>query len=159
MSGAAYIFYRDQGGTDNWGQVQKIIANDGAAWDYFGWSVSINGGTVVVGAPSTFGYTNSGAAYIFSVPTPIPDIKANGSDGPITITTSDTLSVTIELDPGIYAGYQADWWCVADAPFGWYYYNVTGTWLPGFEVSYQGPLFTLTPPLDVLNTSDLPIGS
>jgi spore coat protein U-like protein len=158
MSGAAYIFYRDQGGTDNWGQVQKIIASDGAALDYFGWSISINGGTVVVGAPSTFGYTNSGAAYIFSVPTPIPDIKANGSDGSITITISDTLSVTIELDPGDYPGVQADWWCVADTPLGWYYYDDTGTWLPGFYVSYQGPLFTLTPPLEVLSMSGLPIG-
>ena len=88
----------------------------------------------------------------------IPDIKANGSDGPITISTSDTLSITIELDPGIYPGVPADWWCVTDAPFGWYYYDDTGTWLPGFYVSYQGPLFTLTPPLEVLNISDLPIG-
>ena len=92
-------------------------------------------------------------------PDPLPDIKANGSDGPVGITLGNNLSVTIELDPGIYTGYQADWWCVADAPFGWYYYNAgTETWLPGFQVSYQGPLFELTPPSEVLNVSDLPTG-
>ena len=49
-AGAAYIFKRDQGGADNWGQVKKITASDGAAGDYFGVSVSISGDTVVVGA-------------------------------------------------------------------------------------------------------------
>jgi Tol biopolymer transport system component len=90
--------------------------------------------------------------------TPVCDIKANGSDGPVGLTLGDTLSVTIELDPGIYPGIQADWWCAADTPFGWYYYDDTGTWLSGFEVSYQGPLFDLTPPLEVLSISGLPIG-
>jgi len=90
---------------------------------------------------------------------PSPDIKANGSDGPVGITLGNSLSVTIELDPGIYTGYAADWWCVADAPFGWYYYDAaTEGWLPGFKVSYQGPLFNLTPPSEVLNLFDLPLG-
>jgi len=97
---------------------------------------------------------------VFYIPphAPVPDIKANGSDGPVTISTSDTLSITTELDPGIYPGVPADWWCVADTPFGWYFYDDTGRWLRGFEVSYQGPLFTLTPPFEILNISDLPIG-
>ena len=29
-SGSAYIFSRDQGGADNWGQVKKLTASDGA---------------------------------------------------------------------------------------------------------------------------------
>jgi hypothetical protein len=91
--------------------------------------------------------------------TAVADIKANSSDGPVSIPSGNSLSVTIELDPRIYAGYQADWWCVADAPFGWYYYDAgTEEWMPGFQVSYQGPLFELTPPSEVLNVSDLPIG-
>jgi hypothetical protein len=49
-SGSAYIFGRDQGGADAWGQVAKLTASDGASDDYFGWSVSIGGDTVVVGA-------------------------------------------------------------------------------------------------------------
>jgi len=90
---------------------------------------------------------------------PAPDIKANGSDGPVELSSGDPLSVTISLDPGDYTGYPADWWCVTDAPFGWYYYDGnTGTWLPGFIVSYQGPLGEVSPPLEVLNISDLPQG-
>jgi len=103
----------------------------------------------------------------FSLPTeiagttvPDPDIKANNSDGPVNLTFGGTLFVTIALDPGDYPGYPADWWCVADAPFGWYYYNgITETWQPGFQVSYQGPLGEVSPPLEVLNISDLPTGS
>ena len=90
---------------------------------------------------------------------PNPDIKANGSYGPVEISNGETLSITIGLDPGIYPGYQADWWVLADTPFGWYYYDAgTEDWLPGFHVSYQGPLFELTPSSEVLNTSELPTG-
>lgn len=94
------------------------------------------------------------------ISSPNPDIKANGSDDPIYLNSGETLSITIELDPGIYTGYQADWWAVADTPFGWYFYNgITKKWLPRFKVSYQGPLIEVSPQLEVLNISDLPAGS
>ncbi|RKZ12256.1 hypothetical protein DRQ53_15040, partial [bacterium] len=65
-SGSAYIFQRDQGGPDAWGQVAKITADDGTASDYFGGSVSISGVTVVVGADrDDDNGSNSGSAYIF----------------------------------------------------------------------------------------------
>ncbi len=66
-SGSAYIFDRNQGGTDNWGQVLKLTASDAAAGDFFGNSVAIAGDTAIVGA-----YQNddagsaSGSAYIFA---------------------------------------------------------------------------------------------
>jgi len=47
-SGSAYIFERDQGGVDNWGQVAKLIASDAAVLDFFGRSVSVSGDTAVV---------------------------------------------------------------------------------------------------------------
>ena len=49
-AGAAYIFSRNQGGTNNWGQIKKLLASDGVANDYFGNSVSISGDTAIVGA-------------------------------------------------------------------------------------------------------------
>ena len=49
-AGAAYIFLRDEGGTDNWGEVKKLTASDAQAGDEFGASVAVSGGTVVVGA-------------------------------------------------------------------------------------------------------------
>jgi hypothetical protein len=66
-SGSAYIFSRDQGGADAWGQVAKLTASDGASIDYFGYSVSINGNTAVVGAyGDDDNGSESGSAYIFS---------------------------------------------------------------------------------------------
>jgi hypothetical protein len=64
--GAAYVFYRNQGGTDNWGQVKKLTAADRADSDGFGYSVAIDGDTVIVGADGEDGAgTDRGAAYIF----------------------------------------------------------------------------------------------
>ncbi|MCP3891891.1 MAG: hypothetical protein GY702_23945 [Desulfobulbaceae bacterium] len=65
-SGSAYIFYRDLGGSDNWGLFQKLSASDGAAGDNFGWSVSVNFGVAAIGAYlDDDSGTGSGAAYIF----------------------------------------------------------------------------------------------
>lgn len=61
--GAAYIFDRNRGGTDNWGQVKKLTASDGVASDLFGFSVGISGDTVVVGATGDNGAR--GSAYVF----------------------------------------------------------------------------------------------
>ena len=66
-SGSAYIFSRNFGGADNWGQVKKLTASDAATYDFFGLSVAISGDTVVVGADSNDDAgTDSGSAYIFS---------------------------------------------------------------------------------------------
>ena len=62
-TGAAYIFERNQGGPDNWGQVKILTASDGAANDFFGNSLEISADTVVVGASGK--NSNTGAAYIF----------------------------------------------------------------------------------------------
>lgn len=66
-SGAAYVFERNQGGSNAWGQVAKLTASDGAATDSFGTSVAIDGATVVVGAKYHTGPAYaSGAAYLFA---------------------------------------------------------------------------------------------
>jgi hypothetical protein len=70
-SGSTYVFERDQDGTDNWGQVKKLTASDGADSDYFGVVVSISGGTIVVGAPYDDDKgTDSGSAYVFQISSP-----------------------------------------------------------------------------------------
>jgi hypothetical protein len=62
-SGAAYVFVRS--GT-SWTQQAKLLADDGAASDYFGWKVAVSGDTAVIGADwdDDLG-TNSGGAYVF----------------------------------------------------------------------------------------------
>lgn len=60
--GSAYIFQKDWGGLNQWGQVKKLIPSGQTfARASFGESVDIAGDTVVVGAPGDTGR----AAYIF----------------------------------------------------------------------------------------------
>ena len=47
-SGSVYVYEKDANGT--WGNEQKLTASDGAADDYFGYSVSISGDQLLVGA-------------------------------------------------------------------------------------------------------------
>ncbi len=89
---------------------------------------------------------------------PAPDIKANGSDGPVYIEVGDNLSLMVELDAGDFLGHDADWWVVDDTPFGWYRYDVVNDlWKPGFAATYQGPLNNVAP-FQVWNQT-LPVGT
>ena len=63
FTGAAYVFGRHVGGTDGWGEMEKMSASNGNAYDFFGADVAIDGDTVIVGA-SRVG-TISGSAYLF----------------------------------------------------------------------------------------------
>ncbi len=64
LTGAAYIFARDHGGANNWGEVKKLIASDGVAGDWFGHSgIAIDGDTALVGAHKRS--METGSAYLF----------------------------------------------------------------------------------------------
>jgi hypothetical protein len=73
--GSAYVFLQNQGGADNWGQLKQIKAADGAAVDYFGNAVSIDGTTVLVGAhgDNIGTIADAGSAYIFEQNFPTAD--------------------------------------------------------------------------------------
>ena len=60
-SGSAYVFHTSDGGA-TYGQVVKLTAADAASNDYFGRSVAIDGGTIVVGA---YGDDPGGSVYVF----------------------------------------------------------------------------------------------
>jgi len=80
-SGSAYVFVRS-GGT--WTQQAKLTASDAAAGDYFGYSVSVSGDTIVVGAfMDDAGGNQSGSAYVFirSGGTWSQQAKLTASDG------------------------------------------------------------------------------
>ena len=69
--GAAYVFEKPALGWADGTQDAKLTASDAAASDFFGRSVSISGGTVVVGAWSddcTPSGLNCGSAYVFEKP-------------------------------------------------------------------------------------------
>jgi hypothetical protein len=62
-SGSAYVFRWT--GTA-WDEEQKLTASDGASIDYFGYSVSVDGDSVVAAVPKDDdNVTDSGSAYIF----------------------------------------------------------------------------------------------
>ena len=60
-SGSAYLFTRSNG---VWSQQAKVMATDGAADDYFGYSVSLFGDGLAVGASGD--EDESGSAYLFT---------------------------------------------------------------------------------------------
>jgi FG-GAP repeat len=63
LQGAVYLFARDQGGLNQWGQTKRLIAQDGSAADLFGTSVSLSGNTLAVGASHR--NDERGAVYLF----------------------------------------------------------------------------------------------
>ncbi|MEA3450970.1 MAG: T9SS type A sorting domain-containing protein, partial [Bacteroidota bacterium] len=60
-SGSVYIFYKNNGGVDNWGQLHKFTASDADTRDYFGCDVAIADKWAIVGA---YGDA-SGSAYLY----------------------------------------------------------------------------------------------
>lgn len=89
-SGAAYVFGRNVGGTDQWGQVAKLTASDAARGDRFGFGVAISGSTLIVGADYEDGgegdpYTDAGAVYVYEL-SGTPDAPST----PILTAASDT---------------------------------------------------------------------
>ena len=86
---------------------------------------------------------------------PVPDIKANGQDGPITVSSATPVSITITLDPGHKTGQNADWWIVAHTsfpwPWNWVSYIYPTGWMPGIYRAIEGPFFNLSEALEVLN--------
>jgi hypothetical protein len=99
--GSAYVFTRS-GAT--WSQQQKLTAADGAASDYFGYSVAISGDTAVVGAyyHDVVGNHDQGSACIFVFPaqtvsvTPGLHGAITPGSGPVAWGSSPTYTITPE---------------------------------------------------------------
>ncbi|MEZ4875800.1 MAG: FG-GAP repeat protein [Flavobacteriaceae bacterium] len=67
------LFFQTELDAQNWSQVSKVIANDRAQEDLFGFYVSLDGNRAVIGAPQEDEDANggnflsmAGAAYVFS---------------------------------------------------------------------------------------------
>lgn len=107
-AGAAYIFGKDQGGTDMWGQTKQITASPRVADGWFGTSVAMDGGFAVVGSAYESldsqgqNFKNSaGAVYLFG-----QDQGGAGSWGlvnkyyPSTRVANDGFGKAVALDGG-----------------------------------------------------------
>jgi hypothetical protein len=64
-AGAAYVFARNQGGADNWGQVKKLLPPQGQGFPNgnFGVSVAVSADVIAVGAP---GASATGVVYLYA---------------------------------------------------------------------------------------------
>ena len=105
-SGSAYVFTRS-GGT--WSQQAKLTAADGAAGDVFGYSVSLDGNTALIGAYQDDDKGNdSGSAYVFtrSGGTWGQQAKLTAADG----AANDFFGISVSLDGGtaLIGAYQDD---------------------------------------------------
>jgi len=96
-SGAVYVFDALTGS-----ELFKLVPADGAANDWFGFSVAISGSVIVVGASlSDDGTTNSGSAYVFDLSTGQQIAKLRASNGSV----EDYLGTSVSLSGStIYVG-------------------------------------------------------
>ena len=84
-TGSAYVFVKPSTGWASTVETAELTATDGAAGDQFGWSVSVEGDTVVAGAYGDDNFT--GSAYVFVRPsdgewaTTTETAKLTASDG------------------------------------------------------------------------------
>jgi hypothetical protein len=92
-SGSVYVFKRND---TTWIQEQKLIASDSYPNNYFGASVSIDAGYIIIGAYGV--NSNTGSAYIFnrSVSTWIEEQKLLASD----IISGDFFGTSVSIDAG-----------------------------------------------------------
>jgi len=119
LEGAAYIYSRNQGGAGLWGIIASLSDPPATDNDNFGYSVAVNGGTVVVGAYGTNNY--KGEAYIYSLATDLPASvatpaslsfapQASGTTSPEqTVTLKNTGSGDLTVSSFSFSGtYAAD---------------------------------------------------
>ena len=99
--GAVYVFRRDVGGPDQWGQVCKLLAPDGLPWDFLGRTVCLDGDTLIAGAYGHPGFSDIGAAYVFQRSASDPNQwdfvkKLTASDGAV----DDLFGFAVALSDG-----------------------------------------------------------
>lgn len=78
---------------------------------------------------------------------PTPDIKANQSDGPLTIRQGTPLSLQISLMANDSVGLDVEWWVLAATATGWYSFDLSGStalWRPGMVRTSLAPVRSLS---------------
>jgi len=94
-SGSAYLFDASTGI-----QITKLLPRDGSAFDFFGFSISIDNGVVAVGNHrDDFHGTDSGSAYLFDANTGAHLAKLLPTDG----AAGDNFGYSIAIDNNIIA--------------------------------------------------------
>jgi hypothetical protein len=99
-SGAVYIFERNHGGPGAWGEVIKIMPEDGEAEDFFGYDLSLDGDTLLVSNRNN--HDRLGEAYFFE-----RDRGGENNWGLVKKVTPimwDSIKVTLQEDVALLSG-------------------------------------------------------
>lgn len=110
----------------------------------------------VVAAVSSIETVDDSTGSIAIIGTASTDVKANGQDSPITVSSNSPVSITIGLTSGIQTGVYADWWFVVSTPVGLYSWVYPAGWTLGLVTGLQFPLFPFSG-LEMFNGL-LPVG-
>ena len=107
-TGRVYVYHQKEGGENNWGQIQRLLASAPQAFDSFGETlgVSPNGEFLVIGAPLAGGPLTRGAVHLFAaeagafihaaeVVRPRPTLKEFGKAVAI---SDDSFAVSAPID-------------------------------------------------------------
>jgi uncharacterized protein (TIGR03437 family) len=160
--GAAYVFVSNGG---VWSQQQELTASDGAAWNTFGNSVSVSGGTVVIGAeeetPYPGTYEGTGRAYVFTLSSAVwgqqqelaaSDGAANDNFGGSVSVSGDTAVIGANghnLNQGaayVFVGGQpAISGVISAGAFGGFSAAAPGTWVEIYGSNLASSTQTWTP--------------
>jgi hypothetical protein len=96
-SGSAYIFKMNQSG--DWIQIAKLLPDDGAAFDEFGYSVALNDTIAIVGSRrNDVTGSNSGAVYVFGVDTGEQFEKILPEDGAMSDEFGNAVAINDSVD-------------------------------------------------------------
>jgi hypothetical protein len=156
--GAAYVYVKPKGGWHNMTETAKLTASDGVNTDLFGSSVSISGGTIVVGATQYGSFANpgTGKAYVFVRPasgwasmTQTAELSATG------LANGDVFGFSAAVDGNVvvvgsypYNGFTGAAFVYQKPASGWSNMSQTATLTPGdaavgefaFSVAISGTL-------------------
>jgi len=102
-------------------------------------------------------FSSPGSGRTDPLPGPVPDIKINGSDGPLVLPSGSTVNIGISLDPGNQAGVTHDWWAFATRNSSQTWWRGPGGWGTNQVLLYNGALI----PVNNYNlgTATIPGGS
>ncbi len=103
-SGAAYVFTKDSV-TGMWSQAAKLTASTSRQLAYLGYSLAVDGDTVLVGAygdDTVFGELGSGSAYVFTK----PNSSGGWTDWDPAVDTETAKLVASDRQPSGYFGFS-----------------------------------------------------
>ncbi len=136
------------------------LATDPATNDIF--AVLYDGGLFTIdkstGLATFVGPLDTQWGLAFAPDPPVLDIQIDGQQGPITVPSTQSVVMTIHLDPRLELGTTMDWWIVADKSWGnkfsWVW---PGKWILGRKRAIVYPLIQINS--YTIHTGAIPVGT